>query len=70
MVLLRGALIEYASDFFCPLPNLVIFQFNPDTLSRNILIPERPTGATSWETSQAGNIPVERITLTAHNCSF
>ena len=66
MVLLRGALIEYASDFFRPLPNLVIFQFNPDTLSRNISIPERPTGATSRETSQAGNIPVERITLTAH----
>jgi hypothetical protein len=66
MVLLRGALIEYASDFFGPLPNLVIFQFNPDTLSRNISIPERPTGATSRETSQAGNIPVERITLTAH----
>jgi len=66
MVLLRGAVIEYASDFFGPLPNLVIFQFNPDTLSRNISIPERPTGATSRETSQAGNIPVERITLTAH----
>lgn len=66
MVLLRGALIEYASDFFGPLPNLVIFQFNPDTLNRNISIPERPTGATSRETSQAGNIPVERITLTAH----
>ena len=66
MVLLRGALIEYASDFFGPLPNLVIFQFNPHTLSRNISIPERPTGATSRETSQAGNIPVERITLTAH----
>ncbi|NJK65320.1 MAG: hypothetical protein HC941_01190 [Microcoleus sp. SU_5_3] len=66
MVLLRGALIEYASDFFGPLPNLVIFQFNPDTLTRNISIPERPTGASSRETSQAGDIPVERITLTAH----
>jgi hypothetical protein len=66
MVLLRGALIEYASDFFGPLPNLVIFQFNPDTLTRNISIPDRPTGASSRETSQAGEIPVERITLTAH----
>jgi hypothetical protein len=66
MVLLRGALIEYASDFFGPLPNLVIFQFNPDTLTRNISIPDRPTGASSRETSQAGEIPVERINLTAH----
>jgi hypothetical protein len=66
MVLLRGALIEYNSDFLGPLPNVVIFQFNPDTLSRNIQIPERPTGATSRETSQAGEVPVERINLTAH----
>ena len=66
MGLLRGALIEYASDFFGPLPNLVIFQFNPDTLTRNISIPQRPTGANSRETSQAGEIPVERINLNAH----
>ena len=64
--LLRGALIEYGSDFLGPLPNVVIFQFNPETLTRNIEIPQRPTGATSRETSQAGEIPVEKITLTAH----
>ena len=66
MVLLRGALIEYASDFLGPLPNVVIFQFNPDTLTRNLQIPQRPTGVASRETSQAGEIPVERINLTAH----
>lgn len=66
MGLLRGALIEYASDFFGPLPNLVIFQFNPDTLTRNFQIPQRPTGAASRETSQAGEIPVESINFTAH----
>ncbi len=66
MVLLRGALIEYASDFLGPLPNVVIFQFNPDTLTRNLQIPPRPTGATSRETSQAGDITVEKINLTAH----
>ncbi len=66
MVLLRGALIEYASDFFGPLPNVIIFQFNPDTLTRNFQIPQRPTGATSRETSQAGEIPVESISFTAH----
>lgn len=64
--LLRGALIEYGSDFLGPIPNVVIFQFNPETLTRNIQIPTRPTGATSRETSQAGEIPVEKITLTAH----
>ena len=64
--LLRGALIEYGSDFLGPLPNVVIFQFNPETLTRNIQIPPRPTGVSSRETSQAGDIPVEKITLTAH----
>jgi len=66
MVLLRGALIEYASDFLGPLPNVVIFQFNPDTLSRSIEVPQRPTGVRSRETSQAGEIPVEKISFTAH----
>ncbi|HEY5061693.1 MAG TPA: hypothetical protein VII52_09175 [Gemmatimonadaceae bacterium] len=63
--LMRGALIEYASDFLGPLPNVVIFQFNPETLTRVIQIPPRPTGVTARETSQAGEIPVERITLRA-----
>ncbi len=64
--LLRGALVEYKSDFLGPLPNVVIFQFNPESLTRNIGVPQRPTGATSRETSQAGEVPVETITLTAH----
>ena len=64
--LLRGALIEYGSDFLGPIPNVVIFQFNPESLTRNMEIPRRPTGAGSRETSQAGEVPVEKITLTAH----
>jgi len=64
--LLKGALIEYKSDFLGPLPNVVIFQFNPESLTRNIQIPTRPTGTASRETDQAGEVPVETITLTAH----
>ena len=64
--LLRGALIEYKSDFLGPLPNVVIFQFNPESLTRNIQIPPRPTGSTGRETSQVGEVPVEKISLTAH----
>jgi hypothetical protein len=66
MPALRGALIEYGSDFLGPIPNVVIFQFNPETLTRNIEIPPRPSGTGSRETSQAGEVPVEKITLTAH----
>lgn len=64
--LLRGALIEYGSDFLGPIPNVLIFQFNPESLTRRIQIPPRPTGAKSREVSQAGEIPVEKITLSAH----
>lgn len=64
--LLRGALIEYATDFLGPIPNVVIFQFNPESLTRNIEIPPRPTGSGNRETSQAGEVPVERISLTAY----
>ena len=63
--LLRGALIEYGSDFLGPLPNIVLFQFNPETMTRAIQVPQRPTGAAARETAQAGEPPVERITIKA-----
>src|SRR5260370_15462004 len=63
--MLRGALIEYGSDFLGPIPNVVIFQFNPETLTRTIQIPTRNTGATARETSQAGEPPVEKVTVNA-----
>lgn len=63
--LMRGALIEYGSDFMGPIPNVVIFQFNPESLTRNMQIPPRPTSAMSRETTQAGELTTEKITLTA-----
>lgn len=64
--LLRGALIEYKSDFLGPMPNVVIFQFNPEQLTRNIQIPQRPSGSSSRETNQSGEQPYEKISITAH----
>jgi hypothetical protein len=63
--LMRGALIEYGSGFMGPIPNVVIFQFNPETLTRTIQIPSRPASGTSRETSQAGEPAIEKISLTA-----
>lgn len=63
--LMRGAMIEYGSDFLGPLPNVVIFQFNPESLSRTIQIPPRPTGSAARETTQAGEPSIEKITLKA-----
>jgi hypothetical protein len=69
-VLLRGALVEYGSDFLGPLPNIVVFQFNPEQIARTIEIPPRPTPAQSGssrcqETDQAASPPTESFTLTA-----
>ena len=63
--LMRGALIEYGSDFLGPIPNIVIFQFNPETLSRTIKIPSRPNHDRDKNPSQAGDPPTEQITLKA-----
>jgi hypothetical protein len=64
-VLLKGALIEYGSDFLGPLPNVVVFQFNLLRVTRTLEVPPRPTGAGSRETSQAGDVPIEKLDLTA-----
>jgi hypothetical protein len=66
MSLLRGALIEYGTSLIGPIPNIVIFQFNPESLSRTLQIPTRPTGATQRETTQAGEKTFEQITFKAH----
>jgi hypothetical protein len=60
---IRGALVEYGTDFLGPIPNVVVFQFNPESISRTIQVPARPTGAASRETSQAGDTPVETFSL-------
>jgi hypothetical protein len=64
--LMRGALIEYGTDFLGPIPNVVIFQFNPESLTRTIQIPPRPTGSKNKEVKQAGETTFEKISLAAH----
>jgi hypothetical protein len=62
---IKGAMIEYGSDFLGPLPNVVIFQFNPESLTRTIQIPPRPSGASARETTQAGEPSIEKISFKA-----
>lgn len=66
--LLRGALVEYSGDFLGPIPNLVVFQFNPEELARTINIPSAPSessGTTVSDASTAAAPPTESFTLTA-----
>lgn len=64
--LLRGALVEYGTDLIGPIPNIVVFQFNPESLTRTLRVPPRPTGATQRETTQAGDRTAESISFKAH----
>lgn len=65
MKTIHGALVEYGNDFLGPIPNVVIFQFNPESLARTLTIPPRPINATQRETSQAGEPAYERFTVNA-----
>lgn len=69
--MLRGALVEYGSNFLGPLPNVVVFQFNPEQLARKITIPQRGGGAAAAgsrtsERRQAEAPPLESFSVTAH----
>jgi hypothetical protein len=63
--LLKGALIEYGTDLLGPIPNVVIFQFNPESLTRSMKIPAKPVGASGRENTQAGEKPLETISFKA-----
>jgi hypothetical protein len=65
-VLMRGALVEYSTDMLGPIPNVVIFQFNPEALSRTFVVPARPSAANEREQSQAGETVFEKISFRAH----
>ena len=62
---MRGALIHYSTDKVIPIiiKNVVFFQFSPETVGRDIVIPPKDP---KNETKQSGMEPVERISLTAH----
>lgn len=64
--LVKGALVEYGTGLASVLPNVVMFQFNPESITRTLEIPPRPSGASLREVNQAGDIPVEKISLMAH----
>ncbi len=67
--LLRGALVEYGTDVLGPLPNIVVFQFNPDQISRTFEIPERHTdvqeATRQRERAQTSAPPTESFSITA-----
>jgi hypothetical protein len=67
---LRGMLVEYSGQFLGPIPNVVVFQFNPESIARTVAIPQRAEGSGAerpqQERGQAAAPPTETFTLTAH----
>jgi hypothetical protein len=66
---LHGALVEYGCDVLGPLPNIVVFQFNPEQVVRtlNIARPrssDQPEGR-QQEPRQTGGPPTETFSITA-----
>ncbi|HEB97427.1 MAG TPA: hypothetical protein ENI96_13475 [Sedimenticola thiotaurini] len=54
---LRGLLVEYGADILGPIPNVVAFQFNPETLERKLKPPPDSSAAddTASGTSSSGS---------------
>lgn len=70
--MLRGALIEYGTNLLGPIPNVVVFQFNPEQLVRTLSLAPTSGGGggaeqpRAVETGQTSAPPTERFTLTVH----
>jgi hypothetical protein len=67
MASIKGALVQYGKSFLGPIPNIVIFQYNPEELSRSFEIqrkaPDDNAPARQREPSTTSAPPVETFTL-------
>lgn len=59
----RGAMVEYGTDVFGPIPNIVVFQFNPEKISRRLKIPQKIGKNEPHQTSAPPN---ESLSITAY----
>src|SRR6186713_1288755 len=50
---LRGVLVEYGINLLGPIPNIVVFQFNPEQMTRTIAIPAPPPTASAQPRTEA-----------------
>lgn len=65
---LRGMLVEYGANILGPVPNIVVFQFNPDQITRTITVAQPPAPAAAQprtETHAAAAPPAESFEVTA-----
>lgn len=70
---LKGALVAYESQFLGPIPNVIVFQYNPESLSRSLSQRTAPTtqegqqtGVARQDAQRVPGPPEETISLTIH----
>jgi hypothetical protein len=69
--LLKGALVQFSAPFLVPIPNVIVFQYNPETLSRTLTpwtAAQEEEDATPEQPAQAASLtqpydPAETFTL-------
>src|SRR5687767_9903152 len=50
--LLKGALIQFSAPMLIPIPNIIIFQYNPETMTRT-LVPWKPREKVVYDSEEA-----------------
>lgn len=53
--LLKGALIEFSERFIGPIPNVIVFQYNPESMTRTLEVWNQNGGGGSGAESSASN---------------
>ncbi|HEY44897.1 MAG TPA: hypothetical protein G4O11_13030 [Anaerolineae bacterium] len=66
---LKGALVAYESQFIAAVPNIIVFQYNPEQLSRSLshrveIAEVKDVGKARSETYRTSGPPVETIDIT------
>lgn len=70
MTLLKGALVSFTPTFLTPVPNVTVFQFNPETMTHTWTQPDRGAEAAPTAGVEGGNplavpgMPGEEFSLT------
>jgi len=61
---MRGALVEFMPTFLIPLPNVIVFQFNPETMSHAWTQPEAAGGKAAANPLAVKGMPGETFSFT------
>lgn len=61
--LLKGALIQFSAPMLIPIPNIIIFQYNPETMTRN-LEPWKPAEKVAYESKEEAERAAAELTNT------